>query len=305
MRYWTVRLADSLFALWSMVTIVFLVTRLLGDPAVLLLPPGSTEEALADLRRSLGLDRSLLEQYASFLMHLLRGDFGTSYQFGRPALDVVLERVPATLLLAGSGVLLGLVVGAIAGTIAAFRRGTVVELLVMISALIGQATPSFWLGIMLILLFAVDLGWFPSGGYGSPANLVLPTVSIAVVIGASVTRLLRSSILDVLSEDYVRTAQAKGLARSTILTWHVGRNALIPVVTMVGILMGELLGGAVVTETIFSWPGVGRMIIQAIENKDFPVVQAGVTVIAAMFILINLLIDLLYGLLDPRIRFDR
>ncbi|MGE0801197.1 MAG: ABC transporter permease [Lautropia sp.] len=305
MRYWATRLADSLFALWSMVTLVFLVTRLLGDPAVLLLPPGSTEAALADLRSSLGLDRSLLEQYASFLLHLLRGDFGTSYQFGRPALDVVLERVPATLLLAGSGVLLGLVVGTIAGTIAAFRRGTVVELLVMVSALIGQATPSFWLGILLILLFAVDLGWLPSSGYGSPANLVLPTVSIAVVIGASVTRLLRSSILDVLGEDYVRTAQAKGLAPSTILTWHVGRNALIPVVTMVAILMGELLGGAVVTETIFSWPGVGRMIIQAIENKDFPVVQAGVTIIAAMFILINLLIDLLYGLLDPRIRFER
>ncbi|MBN9443215.1 ABC transporter permease [Bosea sp. (in: a-proteobacteria)] len=301
-RHLTTRLGEGLIAIWGVVTIVFIVSRLLGDPAVLLLPIGATEAQLHELRVQLGLDQPLLQQYLTFLLHALKGDFGQSFQFARPALDVVLERLPATAMLAGTALAIGVLIGGLAGALAAIYRGSAIEGLVLLVALLGQATPSFWLGIMLILFFAVQLGWFPTGGYGEWQNLVLPSVTLACFTTASIARLLRSSMLDVMRDDYVRTAYAKGLAPRRIYLWHVGRNSLIPVVTMTGILAGELLGGAAVTETVFAWPGVGRLIVQAIETKDFPVVQAGVAVVAAIFVLVNLLVDLLYGLIDPRIR---
>jgi peptide/nickel transport system permease protein len=301
-RHLTSRLGEGLIAIWGVVTIVFVVSRLLGDPAVLLLPIGATEQQLQELRVQLGLDQPLLQQYLTFLAHALKGDFGQSFQFARPALDVVLERLPATALLAGSALAIGALVGGLAGALAAIYRGSAIEGLVLLVALLGQATPSFWLGIMLILFFAVQLGWFPTGGYGEWQNLVLPAVTLACFTTASIARLLRSSMLDVMRDDYVRTAYAKGLGSRRIYIWHVGRNSLIPVVTMTGILAGELLGGAAVTETVFAWPGVGRLIVQAIETKDFPVVQAGVAVVATIFVVINLLVDLLYTLIDPRIR---
>lgn len=301
-RHLTARLGEGLIAIWGVVTIVFVVSRLLGDPAVLLLPIGATETQLHELRTQLGLDQPLLEQYLTFLLHASKGDFGQSFQFARPALDVVLERLPATALLAGCALAIGVLVGGLAGALAAIYRGSAIEGLVLLVALLGQATPSFWLGIMLILFFAVQLGWFPTGGYGEWQNLVLPAVTLACFTTASIARLLRSSMLDVMRDDYVRTAYAKGLAPRRVYIWHVGRNSLIPVVTMTGILAGELLGGAAVTETVFAWPGVGRLIVQAIETKDFPVVQAGVAVVATIFVVVNLLVDLLYTLIDPRIR---
>lgn len=301
-RHLTSRLGEGLIAIWGVVTIVFVVSRLLGDPAVLLLPIGATEAQLQELRTQLGLDQPLLQQYLTFLLHALKGDFGQSFQFARPALDVVLERLPATALLAGCALAIGVLIGGMAGALAAIYRGSAIEGLVLLVALLGQATPSFWLGIMLILFFAVQLGWFPTGGYGEWQNLVLPSVTLACFTTASIARLLRSSMLDVMRDDYVRTAYAKGLAPRRVYIWHVGRNSLIPVVTMTGILAGELLGGAAVTETVFSWPGVGRLIVQAIETKDFPVVQAGVAVVATIFVVVNLLVDLLYTLIDPRIR---
>ena len=301
-RHLTSRLGEGLIAIWGVVTIVFVVSRLLGDPAVLLLPIGATEAQMQELRTQLGLDQPLLQQYLTFLLHALKGDFGQSFQFARPALDVVLERLPATALLAGCALAIGVLIGGMAGALAAIYRGSAIEGLVLLVALLGQATPSFWLGIMLILFFAVQLGWFPTGGYGEWQNLVLPSVTLACFTTASIARLLRSSMLDVMRDDYVRTAYAKGLAPRRIYLWHVGRNSLIPVVTMTGILAGELLGGAAVTETVFAWPGVGRLIVQAIETKDFPVVQAGVAVVATIFVVVNLLVDLLYTLIDPRIR---
>jgi peptide/nickel transport system permease protein len=301
-RHLISRLGEGLIAIWGVVTIVFVVSRLLGDPAVLLLPIGATEAQLQELRVQLGLDQPLLQQYLTFLVHALKGDFGQSFQFARPALDVVLERLPATALLAGSALAIGVLVGGLAGALAAIYRGSAIEGLVLLVALLGQATPSFWLGIMLILFFAVQLGWFPTGGYGEWQNLVLPAVTLACFTTASIARLLRSSMLDVMRDDYVRTAYAKGLAPRRVYIWHVGRNSLIPVVTMTGILAGELLGGAAVTETVFAWPGVGRLIVQAIETKDFPVVQAGVAMVATIFVVVNLLVDLLYTLIDPRIR---
>lgn len=299
------RLGEGLVAIWGVVTIVFIVSRLLGDPAVLLLPIGATEEQLHELRVQLGLDQPIPQQYLTFLLNIVRGEFGTSFQFARPALAVVLERLPATAVLAGAALLIGVLVGGVAGALAAIHRGSVIEAAVLLVALLGQATPSFWLGIMLILFFAVQLGWLPTGGYGSWQNLVLPALTLACFTTASIARLLRSAMLDVMRDDYVRTARAKGLPPRRVFVWHVGRNSLIPVVTMIGILAGELLGGAAVTETVFGWPGVGRLIVQAIETKDFPVVQAGVAVVATIFVGVNLLIDLLYTLIDPRIGHTR
>ena len=301
-RFLLGRLFDGLVAILGVVTIVFVISRLLGDPAVLLLPVGATEQQIADLRSGLGLDRPIWQQYVTYLSGAVRGDFGQSFQFMRPAIDVVLERMPATMALAFSALGIGIVLGAVAGSLAAVWRGTVVEAGVMVLALLGQATPVFWLGLLLILLFAVELGLLPTGGYDGPASLILPALTLGTFTTASIARLLRSSMLDVLQDDHVRTARAKGLMPSTVFLWHVARNALIPVVTMAGILAGELLGGSVVTETVFSWPGVGRVIVQAMESKDFPVVQAGVMVIATTFVVINLFVDLIYGVLDPRIR---
>lgn len=299
------RLGESLLAIWGVVTIVFFVTRILGDPAALLLPIGATEADIQALRAQLGLDQPIFVQYGHFLLNAVQGDFGVSFQHGRDAMQVVLERLPATAQLALTAIVLGLIIGSVAGSIAALNRGKAVELVVMAVALLGQATPVFWLGIMLILFFAVNLGWLPTGGYGTLSHLILPAFTLAVFVSASIARLLRSSMLDILKEDYIRTARSKGLLRHTVFFWHVARNALIPVVTMTAILTGELLGGSVVTETVFSWPGIGRLIIQAIEAKDFPIIQAGITLIATIFVLINFLVDLLYGVLDPRIRATR
>jgi peptide/nickel transport system permease protein len=301
-RYVLSRLGEALLSVWGVVTIVFFVTRLVGDPVALLLPIGASAEQMRDLTVALGLDQPLWRQYVTFLGDVLTGDFGQSYTFGRPAVDVVLERMPATIQLATAAILLGLLIGGGAGIIAALNRGTISEFAVMTLALLGQATPVFWLGIMLILVFAVELRLVPTGGYGTWLHLALPAVTLAVFVSASIARLLRSSMLDVLKEDYVRTAVSKGLMPRTVLTWHVIRNALIPVVTMVGILVGELLGGSVVTETVFGWPGVGRLIVQAIETKDFPVIQTGIALIALIYIVTNFIVDILYAVIDPRVR---
>ncbi|MBS7701075.1 MULTISPECIES: ABC transporter permease [unclassified Chelatococcus] len=304
-RYIIERIGEALVAVWGIVTIVFVVTRMLGDPAVLLLPLGTPEAQVAALRAELGLERPMIIQYLDFLVRAVQGDFGLSYQFFRPAMDLVLERLPATAILAGTSIVLGVIIGSLAGFVAAVRRGSILEFLAMTVALLGQATPVFWLGIMLILYFGVNLGWLPTGGWDSLASLVLPVLTLSIFVAATVSRLFRSSMLDALSEDYVRTARAKGLPPGTVYTRHAGRNALIPVVTMVAILTAELLGGSAVTETVFSWPGVGRLLLQAIENKDFPIIQAGVFLIAVIFVGTNLLIDLIYPLLDPRIRVSR
>jgi peptide/nickel transport system permease protein len=296
------RLGEAVIAVWGVVTIVFVVSRLLGDPTVLLLPVGATAAQMQDLRVTLGLDQPIALQYVRFLSRAVQGDFGESYQFMRPALGVVLDRLPATLLLAAAALAAGVGIGMLAASAAAIWRGTVAEAVVMIAALLGQATPVFWSGIMLILLFAVRFAWFPTGGFDTAGSLVLPAATLALFTIASIARLLRASLLDALREDHVRTARAKGVAPTLVFARHVLRNALIPMVTMVGILAGELLGGSVVTETVFSWPGVGRVIVQAIEAKDFPVVQAGVTVVAVIFVTVNVSVDFLYGLLDPRIR---
>jgi peptide/nickel transport system permease protein len=295
------RIIDSLIAIWGVATIVFVITRMIGDPAAILLPIGSPESELIQLRRSLGLDQPILVQYWTFLTSALHGDFGVSFLDKRDAMAVVLERVPATAALAGIGLFFGVLIGGGAGSIAARHPGTIREMVVLFGALIGQSVPSFWIGLMLILIFAVGLGWLPTSGYGTWQHLVLPSIVLSLFVSASIARLLRASLLDAATDDHVRTARAKGLSGGQVFRWHVLRNSLLPVVTVTSLLAGELLGGAVVLETVFSWPGLGRLMAQAIETRDFPVLQAGVIVIAIIFVVLNLVTDFVYGLLDPRI----
>src|SRR4051812_48514842 len=267
-----------------------------------MLPIGATQEQLDQFRHVMGLDRPLLEQYAAFLARAVTGDFGVSILHHRPAFEVIAERLPATIELAATALAVGVSLGGAMGYLAARKRGSLVEFGAMALALLGQATPVFWLGIMLVLFFSVRLGWLPTGGRDGLSSLILPGGTLAAFTSASVARLLRSSMIEVQQQDFVRTAWAKGLAGRVVYRRHVLRSALIPVVTMVGILTGELLGGAVLVETIFSWPGVGSAVVQAIEAKDFPVVQAAVAVVSTVFVVVSAGTDLLYGLLDPRIR---
>jgi peptide/nickel transport system permease protein len=265
----------------------------------------ASEEDIANIRHQLGLDRPLHEQYLAYLRNAVRGDFGESIrQRGRPAMQIVLERYPATLRLAALALTFTVVVATVFGVVSAVKRYSLLDNLVMFLALFGQSMPNFWLGIMLILVFAVQLGWLPSQGFGegNPKYLLLPMLTLAAPGLARLTRLVRSGMLDVLGQDYVRTARAKGLREGSVLFGHALKNAAIPLVTIIALDLGTLLGGAVVTEQIFAWPGVGLEVVLAINGRDFPVVQAAVVLVATSFVLINLAVDLLYTWLDPRVR---
>jgi peptide/nickel transport system permease protein len=293
-----------LVVLTGVVTVVFFVQRLSGDPTDLILPIDAPADIRADLRRQLGLDRPILVQYGDFLLSVARGDLGVSYRTRQPALPLVLDRLPATALLAGSALLLAVLVAIPLGIVAAVHRNSIVDTLATAVALVGQATPVYWLGLLLILVFSVRLGWFPTMGGGSLRAMVLPTVTLAVYSMARITRLTRSAVLEVLRLDYVRVARSKGISERAVLYKHVLRNAAIPIVTMIGLQFGGLLGGAVLTEVVFSWPGMGRLAVNAVYNRDFPVVQAVALVGAAAFSLINLLVDLTYAALNPQIRLE-
>lgn len=304
-RYVAQRLVWSVFVLFGVATAVFIILHLDGDPTALMLPADARPEDAARLRHAFGFDRPLPIQYLDFLSGVLRGDLGTSLRFQQPALGLVLERVPMTLLLALSGLTFSILLALPIGIASAARRGTWIDSLGMTLALLGQSVPVFWLGLMLIMVFAVGLHWFPALGSGGPDHLVLPTISLGLFTAAATARLLRAGLVEVLDQEFVRTARAKGLVERRVLLGHAVRNALIPVVTMLGLQFGALLGGALVTETIFAWPGMGRLLIQAIYNRDYPVAQAAILWLALIFVAVNLLVDLLYGVLDPRIRYAR
>jgi len=286
----------------GVVTLVFIALRASGDPAATMLPGDASVEELTALRRELGLDRPLPIQYARFLAGAVTGDFGTSFRHQQPALPLVLERLPATLELAFAALALAVAAALPLGIVAALRRGRLADVLAMGFAVVGQATPYFWMGIMLILVVSVELGWLPTSGRGGWEHIVLPAITLGTHFAASLARLTRTSMLEVLGQNYVTTARAKGLAERRVILVHALKNAAVPVVTLIGLQFGTLLGGAVVTETIFAWPGVGRLAVQSIFVRDYPVVQAGVLVLALTFVAINLFVDLLYGYLDPRIR---
>ncbi|MFJ3693489.1 ABC transporter permease [Streptomyces sp. NPDC090052] len=297
-----VRLGTALLVLLCTATVSFFLVRLSGDPVKQLLPPDATAHQETVLRASLGLNRPLLTQYLDFLWGLPRLDFGNSLFYNEPVRTVLADRLPATLQLAGAALVVTLVIAVPAGIFAAMRRGRASDRGVMTGVLLGQSTPPFWVGILLILVFAVGLHVLPASGYGTFANLVLPAVTLAVYSIAVVARLLRSSLIDVLSSDHIRTARAKGFGPAKVVLRHGLRNASLPVITVVGLEVGSLLGGAILTEQVFSWPGVGQLTIEAISKRDFPLVQATVLFFAATFVVVNLLVDLSYSFLDPRVR---
>jgi peptide/nickel transport system permease protein len=301
-RFLTYRLVRMLVALWSVVTVVFIVMRLSGDPVPLLLPPDAPIAEMERLRSEMGLDRPIYVQYGVFVRQAVKGDFGRSIHFRTSAMNVVWERVPATLELAFASFLCAVVVAIPAGILSAVKRGSTYDDIVMGVALVGQAAPTFYIGIMLILVCSLWLGLFPTSGRGGWRHLVLPAVTLGAFAMASIARITRSAVLEILRADFIRTARAKGLPEFWTIVKHTMRNAAIPIVTIVGLQFGNLLGGAVITETIFSWPGIGRLAIQSIYSRDYPIVQSVVFLTAAMFVVLNLLVDVAYGILDPRIR---
>jgi ABC-type dipeptide/oligopeptide/nickel transport system permease component len=296
------RLAQSVLVLLGVSFVVFFILYLTGDPALLLLPPDATAEDIRKFREEMGFNDPFIVQYGRFLGGALRGDFGQSVRHGEPAFPLVLERLPATFQLAGSALVVALALAIPAGVLSAVRRNTVTDYVATVVALLGQSMPTFWLGIMLILVFSVQFNLLPSSGRGGLEHLVLPAVTLGLFTTARITRLTRSGMLEVLNQDYIRTARAKGVSGRPVVWKHAFKNAAIPIVTIVGIELGTLLGGSVITETIFAWPGVGRLSVQAIYNRDYPVVQAAVFLLASTFVLVNLIVDLLYTYLDPRIR---
>ncbi len=298
------RLMFGFIAVVAASMVVFVLTRLSGDPAVLMMPVDATITEIEAFRERMGWNDPWLVQYARFVWGALQGDFGTSLRHNQPAFGMVMDHMPATLQLAFTAMTIAILVAVPVGIITAAKRGTWVDGLGQLFATFGQSVPNFWLAIMLIAFLAVEHRLLPVAGRGTVLHLVLPSLTIAVGVIAIVMRLTRTSMLEIVTEDYIRTARGKGLPEWRILIKHAARNVMIPVITIVGLRFGYILGSAVVVETVFAWPGVGYFTLQAIRNADYPIVQASVFVLAVCIILINLIVDLLYATLDPRIRSD-
>jgi ABC-type dipeptide/oligopeptide/nickel transport system permease component len=296
------RLFRTLVALWLVSTVVFVVMRLSGDPVPLLLPPDAPISEMERVRHDLGLDRSLAVQYGVFLGNVVRGDFGRSIHFRQPAMEVARSYLGATFELGLVAFLVAVLVAFPIGVLSAVRRDSLLDHAAMGLALVGQSAPTFFIGILLILILALRLDLFPTSGRGDWRNLVLPALTLGAFTMASIARITRSAVLEVLRADFVRTARSKGLGELLVVVKHTLRNAALPILTITGLQFGTLLGGAVVTETVFAWPGIGRLAIQSIYNRDYPVVQSTVFIAAVLFIAINLALDVLYGILDPRAR---
>jgi peptide/nickel transport system permease protein/oligopeptide transport system permease protein len=304
-RYILRRLISIVPVLLGVSLIVFLMVRLLpGDAAQVIAGELATRDEVERIRVQLGLDKPLPVQYVSFLGNLLKLDLGRSARTGLPVLSEIITRLPNTLLLAVVSMVLASVLGVAAGVVSATRQYSWTDHFTMSIALFGVSMPVYWLGLMLILLFSVNLHWLPAGGTGSPASIVLPSITLASFSMGIIARMTRSSMLEVLRQDYTRTARSKGLVERVVIYKHALKNAMIPVVTVIGLQFGSLLGGAVLTETVFAWPGIGRLIVDSILARDYPVVQGAILIFALMFILVNLLVDTMYAYIDPRIRYD-
>lgn len=296
------RLVRGIATLWLVLTVVFFGLRVSGDPVTLMVGIDAAPETVAELREKYGLDDSLPVQYLHYLRLIAQGDFGESLREPRPVTQVVADRVPATLELAAAALVLAVLIGVPAGVVAALRRNSLLDRGLMALAFLGQSAPNFFLGILMILCFSLWLQVLPSSGRGNLQHLVMPALTLSSYGMATLARLTRSSVLEVLNADYVRTARAKGLRESRILTAHILRNATLPVLTMLGLQVGVAISGAVVTETVFAWPGMGRLAATAVFRRDYPVIQFIVLLIAAWVVVVNFLVDVLYGLVDPRIR---
>lgn len=284
--------------------IVFVLVRVTGDPVALMLPETATAEDRAVLTQALGLDQPLHVQYVKFLGDALQGDFGQSFRYGEPALRLVLERLPASFELAAAAMVLAVIMAIPLGIISAVRRNTYTDLLISTLSVIGKAMPNFWVGIMLILLLSVMWGVLPVSGRGGVSHLILPAFTLGFGLAAQMTRLLRSSMLEILNQDYIRMARSKGLSNFVIIMRHAFRNGLVPLVTIISLQFTSLIGGTLITETVFSWPGLGQLLVVAVNTHDMAIVQAAVFVIALIVVLTNILTDVIYRLLDPRIKFN-
>ncbi|MCL6500199.1 MAG: ABC transporter permease [Firmicutes bacterium] len=304
-RYVLKRVLLALPVLLGVSVVVFVAIRLIpGDPAQIMAGQAATEEVVRQIRQSLGLDQPLPVQYLYFLRNVVRGDLGRSLFNGAPVVEELGQRFPRTVRLALASMVVASLIGIPAGILAATRHLSWLDTLVMLVALVGVSMPVFWLGLNLILVFSVRLQWLPAFGYETWRHLLLPSVTLGAASAAIVARMTRSSMLEVLGQDYIRTARAKGLAERVVVNRHALRNALIPVVTVLGLHLGTLLSGAVLTETVFAWPGIGRLLVDAVLARDYPIIQGATLLIAATFVALNLAVDLLYGLLDPRIRYE-
>jgi peptide/nickel transport system permease protein len=297
------RMIQVIPVLLGITIVAFVLVRLTGDPATIMLPPETPKETVDAFRKEYGLDQPVYIQYLQFIGGALTGDFGKSLRYKEPVSGLFLERLPATLELAFGSMAIAIFVGIPIGVLSAVKKNSWIDTVTRFLALFGQAVPSFYLGLMLIMIVSVQWRLLPTGGRGSMAQLVLPAITLGVHLLALTARFSRGAVLDVMRQDYVRTARAKGLNERLLLTRHVMKNAMIPIVTVVGLQVGAMFSGAVVTETVFSWPGIGRLMVQAISTRDFPIVQATVMIVALIFVVVNLLVDLTYAWLDPRIKY--
>jgi peptide/nickel transport system permease protein len=296
------RALQGLVVMAGVSMIVFFALFLTGDPAALMMSPDASRAEIEAFRQAMGFNDPVWVQYGRFVGGVLQGELGTSLRFQRPALDLVMERLPATALLACVALVWSSLLGFLLGTIAAVRKNSAIDFAIRVISLLGQAIPVFWLALLLIIAFSLKLRWLPSSGIGSWKQLVLPSIALGAYYLSAITRLVRASLIEVLGENYIRTARAKGLSHWRVVVHHALRNALIPVITVQGMYFASLLGGALVTEIIFAWPGIGRLAVESIQNRDFPVVQAIVLFAAAVFVIVNFLVDLAYVWLNPRIR---
>jgi len=304
-RHILLRLALAVPALWVIVTMIFLLAHIVpGDPVQQMLGEGARGEDIIALRHALGLDRPILSQYGHYLTGIAHGDLGESFRFGQPVTRVILSHYPATIELAVIALLVCALIAIPAGILAAERRGSSTDHTVGFFTLLGLSVPNFALGPVLILVFSVLLGWLPVSGRDGPANFVLPAITLGAALAAILTRMVRAAVIEELSSDYVRTARAKGLSNSAVLFRHAFRNALIPILTILGLQFGTLLAGTIVTETIFSWPGIGRLTVQAIGARDYPLLQGCILLIAVSYVFVNLLTDVVSAMADPRVRFE-
>ena len=300
------RIFFAIFVLWGAVSIIFLVLRLVpGDPAIVLLGPDASSEEIARLRESMGLTEPLLVQYVTYLGDVIRLDFGPSFRLTGDAMSLVFERVPMTLRLGAVALILALVIGLPLGVLAALKVNRFTDRMITVASLIAQSAPNFWVGLVFILVFARQFQLLPSAGAGTWQHLILPAVTLALPSLALLIRLTRSGLLEVIHEGYVQNARAKGLRERIVLFRHAVRNALIPLVTVIGLQFGSLVSGTVIVETVFAWPGVGRLLMDSISHRDYGIVQAAILLIATSFVFINLIVDVLYGYLDPRVRLGR
>ncbi|HLQ72912.1 MAG TPA: ABC transporter permease [Bacillota bacterium] len=307
------RFLNMIPTLLIVAVIVFLITRMIpGDPAAVMLGPQASVDDVEALTEQLGLNEPLVKQFTTYVGDILKGDFGTSITYNRPIVDIIMDRFPNTVILAASALLIAFLVGVPAGIISASRHNSLIDYFVMLVSLVGVSMPVFWLGVMLVLYFSVNLGWFPATGMGSMndgivpflKHLILPSITLATIPMAEFARITRSSMLEVVSQDYIKSARAKGLSEWIVIVKHAFKNALTPLLTVLGLQVSMMLGGAVLTETIFSWPGMGLLIIDAIEKRDFIVVQSTVLFIAFIFVVVNLIVDILYKIVNPRVDYS-